>query len=29
VALILSEAAKTELNAPKISKTSDAIVVAE
>jgi len=29
VALILSEAAKTEVNAPKISKTSDAIVVAE
>jgi len=29
VALILSEAARTEVNAPKISKTSDAIVVAE
>mgnify|MGYP001157349647 CR=1 FL=1 len=29
VALILSEAAKTEVNAPKISKTTNAIVVAE
>ncbi len=29
VALILSEAAKTEVNAPKISKTTNAIVIAE